>query len=144
MRYTIFILFILVLLQGCAWERNWDLGACARTPTGSYGRVVTIPKTSSTVWLLLVVHREDSAISGVPSMKIAVRNIGNKTIQIQGIVPSVLLQPGEIHEITTPQAEVNRIPVCSFVTKSKIAVDILSGLPEKTAISLAANSSDGP
>jgi hypothetical protein len=77
-------------------------------------------------------------------MKIAIRNMGQETIQIQGIVPFVLLRPGEIHELTTPQAEVNRIPVCIFVTRSKIAVDILSGLPERTTVSLAANSSDGP
>jgi hypothetical protein len=77
-------------------------------------------------------------------MKIAVRNEGNATIQIQGIVPSVLLRPGETHELTTPQADAHRIPVCCFISKSKIAVDILSDLPKGTTVSLAANSSDGP
>src|SRR5690242_19102414 len=143
MRYSICILFALVLLQGCVWERNWDLGTCTRTSSGTYGRVVTIPKTSSTVWLLLVAHHEDSTISGAPSMKVAVRNIGKETVQIQGIAPFVLLRPGEVHEITTPQVEANRIPVCSFVAKTKIEVEILSALPERTTISVAANSSDG-
>ena len=76
-------------------------------------------------------------------MKVAVRNIGKETVQIQGIAPFVLLRPGEVHEITTPQVEANRIPVCSFVAKTKIEVEILSALPERTTISVAANSSDG-
>ena len=89
-------------------------------------------------------HHEDPKVSGAPSMRIAIRNEGPETIEIQGAAPFVYLRPGETHQLTTPKVDVNDIWICCFVAKSRVAVDILSGQPERATISLAAYSSDGP
>src|SRR5277367_168062 len=57
--------FLVIFVQGClVWERNWDLGACKESSTGSYGCIVKVPKCAAGVNLQAQIELFSGAHAG--------------------------------------------------------------------------------
>jgi hypothetical protein len=119
----------LILLQGClTWSRQWDLGTCRELSSGVYSCNLKIPNSSEVVNVVAnIFHRTEKYVP-VTSLRIRIENEESREVQIQGISPSVLLEPNESHEFTVkvgPSTKgVDGAYICAFNKSVRVKFDI--------------------
>jgi len=84
-----------------------------------YSCTVSIPKSSEVVNVGANIFFGDTKHGPVKSLRIRIENEESHAIQIQGMSPAVVLNPGETHELSvTVGQDTNGAYICAFNTSS--------------------------
>jgi hypothetical protein len=143
MNKLVFVILI-GLTAGClVTQRNWNLGICRFSHTGSYNCVIRVPKSLAGV--TLIAEPNPGGASGSDSLligelRIRLQNVDSHSVEILAFdKDNIRLNPGESVEGTT-KSNVEKQAIIGFVDTSegaiKLAVEILasSSIGEKVRI----------
>jgi hypothetical protein len=146
--------FLCALMTGCGTvfallvERNWDLGVCRESESGSCGCAVKVPKCLAGVGLFAKVEPESIA-AGHPfetgNLRFRMQNQESHMVVIQGLETEfVILQPGESTILKARSGGDKLGYICSLDTSEaplRFTIEVL-GRPEGATIRILGHSSD--
>ena len=151
MKKYIPFLFVL-LLQGClTGEWKWDFGTCRETSAGVYSCNVKVLWSPEVVNIGADIYSNAEKHSPIKSLKIQIENEESNPIQIQGISPSVVLNPGETHEFSVTVGEdvtgphhIGGAYICAFNSPVRVKFTISGENLDGAIIKLSGAAGWGP